>query len=390
MKPSNRRLSSLTLALLSTATIAVGCSSPSSSVPPAGNNLGTGAGSGAGASSGEGATGGDGDATGGDGDGNGNGGVNMGMGATGGGTGGNPTNGSTPLVDCSGVAADAVPTLPGGTATTLATAPNLSISEGADQGFLEGPVWANGALYVSQIRVYGDPPPSAIYKLEGSSLVEAFPDSGTNGLAVGNNGELLGTSHKTKGIVRFDTAASGSAPTPVHTGTYNSPNDLAVRADGNIYFTDPNFQCSSCSHPKTPYRLDPAGAATAITSKWDTPNGITLSPDGNTLYVGGKGITHYSLGADGSVSGAEQDFADTGSGQVDGMTVDCAGNLYATLHTQGEVRVYRPDGSPIGNIAVGSNVTNVAFGGPNQSTLYITTFSKELKSVELDIPGFPY
>jgi gluconolactonase len=175
---------------------------------------------------------------------------------------------------------------------------------------------------------------------------------------------------------------------------FNSPNDLAVRADENVYFTDPAYQCNGtgCGQggTKRAYRVSPSGEVTPITTTNATPNGIALSPDGSKLYVAGDTeIQVFTLNSDGSIMGNGATFAAVSG--VDGMTVDCAGNLYATVHAQGKISVYEPTGTPIGDLAVGSNVTNVAFGGADMTTLYITTYStKEVRSVTLEVPGLPY
>lgn len=341
---------------------------------------GAGAGAGTGGS-GSGATNGGGNASGAGGSGNASGAGGSGGGSgTGGGGNGNPWT-------CPSGLEGMVPTLTALTVTDAATAPALSGSN----SFLEGPVWIDGALYVSQIRDYGDQPPARVLKLDGSTLSEFIPDSGSNGLAVNGDGQLVAASHGLRGITFFDLANPTAPPTgTVDTGPFNSPNDLTIRADGNIYFTDPTYQCSGCGVTKNAYRISPSGAVTAINPPHGQPNGIALSPDGNTLYIAGSdsGIQKYAVMADGSLGTASPFAAVTG---VDGMTVDCAGNLYVTVHASARVDVYQPDGTLLpNNIAVGANVTNVAFGGPNMTTLFITRYDTTLRKVELDIPGLPY
>lgn len=262
--------------------------------------------------------------------------------------------------------------------------------EGGEQTFLEGPVWVNGALYVSQIRQYGSQPPAQILKLEGGTLVPFILDSGTNGLAVDAQGRLVAASHKLRGITYFNVASPTTAPTDtIDMGPFNSPNDLTVRADGNVYFTDPTYQCSTCNVSPNAYRIAPNGMVTALDPPHNNPNGIALAPDGNTLYLAGDSaaIQKYAVMADGSLGPAAPFVATSG---VDGMTVDCAGNVYATVHSQGKVDVYTPGGELIGSVSAGASTTNVAFGGPNRTTLFITRYDRTLRKVELDIPGLPY
>jgi gluconolactonase len=117
------------------------------------------------------------------------------------------------------------------------------------------------------------------------------------------------------------------------------------------------------------------------------PNGVTLSPDHTLLYLSlidgdQDQILVYDVAEDGSTSNGRQ-FLATGS---DGMAMDCAGNLYIT--NQG-VHVYSPEGILLGSLEVGTRPSNVAFGGADQQTLFITG-ETTLYAAVVDIPGFPY
>src|SRR5690606_1463852 len=165
----------------------------------------------------------------------------------------------------------------------------------ADNWFLEGPVWINGSLYMSQLRDYGPLNPAQILKYTpGGAFESLIPDVGTNGLAVNGAGKLVAASHAVGGIVTFD-PANPSAPPVTVSATYdgsrfNSPNDLTIRSDGTIYFTDPDWQCQNCGHlpVKGVYRIPPGGASELLTVLQNDPNGIALSPDESVLYVGGN------------------------------------------------------------------------------------------------------
>jgi gluconolactonase len=217
-----------------------------------------------------------------------------------------------------------------------------------------------------------------------------IPTAGTNGLAIGPDGNLLGARHSTRTLTRFDLETRASSVFVADNGglAFNSPNDIAVRSDGNLYFTDPNYMLGNrtSEQPTRAYRRDPSGALTVI-DEGANPNGITLSPDESRLYLahlgGGRNdVVVFDVDAAGAL-GEPQPFLDVGS---DGMVVDCAGNLYITGGPG--VRIFSPDGAPIGTLAA-QGAANVAFGGPARRTLYITA-GANLLAVELAIPGLPY
>ena len=225
----------------------------------------------------------------------------------------------------------------------------------------------------------------------GGQCQEFIADSGTNGLVIGLDGNLLGARHRERNLTSFDLATKQAAVfVPDFDGdAFNSPNDIAVRSDGNLYFTDPAFLRGNRveEQPQATYRRDPSGALSVIDEGTNT-NGITLSPDESRLYVsrlgGGQNnsILVFDVDAAGALGDPETFVAGVGS---DGMGIDCAGNLYIT---QGGVRVYTPDGDLIDTIAA-PGAANVAFGGPERRTLYITA-GTQLLAVDLAIPGLPY
>jgi gluconolactonase len=292
------------------------------------------------------------------------------------------------------------PTLPANAGTAIAGVPPA----GGDPENLEGPVWIGGWLYLSEIARYpngprDNPQPGRIIRYQPGGTATLFlADVGTNGLAVNGAGDLVAASQKVGGIVSFDPAAATPSATPKQTfasmymGTrFSSPNDLTIRNDGNIYFTDPNYQAGSIRQTaERAYRIDPSGAVTVIAGAPSPPNGITLSKDQNTLYVGGGNLKSYPVMADGSISGMGTNVGSFSG--IDGMGMDCAGNLYVTLHGEGRIAVVAPaTGNQIGSIMVGSGVTNVAFGGPENETLFITKLNPpSLFAVDVGIPGYPY
>ena len=176
---------------------------------------------------------------------------------------------------------------------------------------------------------------------------------------------------------------------------FNSPNDVTIRSDGNIYFTDPDYQApAAVPQAKTRvYRIAPSGAVSVVDDTLSEPNGVTLSLDEATLFVSGSsGLYRYPLMPDGSVGGPKQQVNPSVSGG-DGLGIDCAGDLYVT--GKQDIVVLDPTGKDIGHIALDTSVqgtTNVAFGGPDRKTLFITSLGTTpmLFSVELSLPGMPY
>jgi gluconolactonase len=263
--------------------------------------------------------------------------------------------------------------------------------------FLEGPVWRHelGALFFSDMHM-GEPndrplngPTGTMHKLVPPRDVSVFVEnSSTNGLATMLDGAIIGCAHGIRGLELFDpvTAARTTFLEDFQGDRFNSPNDVTVRSDGNIYFTDPDWQLTQpAERPQAVYRIDPAKQVSLII-ELDKPNGITLSPDEQWLYVGAIDgqVRRFPLDA-GGAPGQPESFAQTGGN--DGMAIDCAGNLYVTA--QGNVTVLSPDGDELGIIDVPGSTTNAAFGGPERKTLYITA-GTSLHSIELAIPGYPY
>jgi gluconolactonase len=248
--------------------------------------------------------------------------------------------------------------------------------------------------------------PATIGRLTPPSAVNTsyVADSGTNGLAIDFNGNVLGGSQKERGIVTIDVDTGVITPlvtTDANGKKFNSINDLTVRTDGTIYFTDPDYQLGGRTAEikngnttiKGVYSLSPAKVVTVIDTQFNEPNGISLSPDETVLYVAdtpANTLRKFTVAADGTTSG-KATFASIPS--PDGGAVDCAGNLYwASNSAPGKVLVFSPSGSQLGTINLGASdkPTNVAFGGTDHKTLYVSTSPRKIYAVTLNVPGFPY
>jgi len=283
-------------------------------------------------------------------------------------------------------------TAPGGelTATRIAAADG-----DGSKGLYEGPVWNGQALYFSDFT-FADGFPSRIRRLTADGRLEtAIDPSGSNGLALGSDGALIAATHDRKEISRYD-LVDGSRMRIVGEfdgQPFNSPNDLAIGADGTIWFTDPDYQRAAApgGQDKTRvYRVGTDGNVSVVDDSLYNPNGIALSPDGGTLYVSG-GQEHGVLRAYPLVDGRPQGHHDLLTDLVipDGLAVDCLGNLYVTEHTRRRLRVVSPQGRQLATISVDANLTNAAFGGPDRRTLYLTG-AGSVWSIDLDVAGLPY
>jgi gluconolactonase len=270
----------------------------------------------------------------------------------------------------------------------------------------EGTVWTGDALYFSEITSGSNASQISRYTLAGGYEPGVFQNTGSNGLALDADGNLLLAAHDVGGISRLPLPNGPVSPgAQTRNGErFNSPNDLVLRADGNIYFSDPDFQSPDgrIQGGTRVYRIAPpvgVGAITVVDESLDNPNGVSLSPDGNTLYVSGGNfaLREYSLDAAG-VPTRIGDIA-TNLSSPDGMGMDCAGNIYAVQNGPRVISVFSPEGEPLGQIGPngfddGLGLTNVAFGGPDRRTLFISSFSQGgrggLYSVQLNVPGLPY
>ncbi|MEU4219758.1 SMP-30/gluconolactonase/LRE family protein [Actinoplanes sp. NPDC026623] len=269
----------------------------------------------------------------------------------------------------------------------------------------EGPVWIAdpGYLLVSDLGTAAGTQqvqPSTIHRLSPPAPAETFvAASGSNGLALSSDGQqIVAATHdnRTVSAFRLSDGARTVVAADYRGRAFNSPNDVTVRAGGVVYFTDPNFQRGRRTDEmggRTGVFRVVNGQVTLVDNTVRQPNGIALSPDGRKLYVGAYGenrIYAYAVQPDGSI-GARTIFAAIGS--PDGVTVDCAGNLYWVSHNEGRVHVFSPAGAELATISSGPEATNAAFGGPDRRTLYITagrTGIYGIYNIPLGVAGYPY
>ena len=262
-----------------------------------------------------------------------------------------------------------------------------------EPGLYEGPVWIKDALYFSDFSL-APGFPSRIRKLALDGTVSTVvDDSGSNGLAVDAHGDIVAATHKYKALSRY-ALADGKRTTIA--GNYNgqvfdSPNDIAIAKDGTIYFTDPDFQKAAApgGQPVTGvYRVGTDGHVTLVDGSRPNPNGVSLSPAGDVLYVNAGDGFLRAYPIQNGVPGQGRDIV-KGLEIPDGMALDCHGNIYVSEHTAKRVRVFSPQGLELATIRTDANVTNAAFGGADGKTLFLTG-AGAIWQVRLDVTGSPY
>lgn len=175
-----------------------------------------------------------------------------------------------------------------------------------------------------------------------------------------------------------------------HEASMNQPNDIAMSADGTLWASDPDWKNSKGQL----WRIDTNGKITQLATGMGTTNGIEVSPDGRTLYVNEtvqRNVWAFDIKPDRTLSGKRLliQFPDHG---MDGMRADVDGNLYITRHGKGTVAVVSPAGKVLREIDVlGANPTNLAFGGPDGRTCYVTDADKgRLVQFRTDKPGLEW
>jgi gluconolactonase len=253
----------------------------------------------------------------------------------------------------------------------------------------EGPAWFAAGRYL----VWSDIPNNRIMRYdETSGAVSVFrePCGNTNGHTVDRQGRLLSCEHSGRRVSRTEFDGSVITIADRWQGKrFNSPNDVVVKSDGSIWFTDPAYgidtdyegdkadsEIGACNV----YRVDPGnGKVDAVITDMVRPNGIAFSLDESKLYVADTGATHveghpadirvYNVAAGGKKVRGGKTFATCTAGLFDGFRLDEQGNIWTSAGDG--VHCYAPDGTLIGKVKVPEVVANVCFGGAKRNCLYI-------------------
>ncbi|MGO4387034.1 SMP-30/gluconolactonase/LRE family protein [Microvirga sp. 2YAF29] len=273
----------------------------------------------------------------------------------------------------------------------------------------DGCRWAEGPAYFPAGRylVWSDVPNDRLMRFdETSDTVSMFrsPSGYANGNTVDRQGRLVTCEHGNRRVTRTEHDGSITVIASHHDGKrFNSPNDVVVKSDGSIWFTDPAYGIDSDyeGHKAESeigachvYRVDPNDGAVRIAADdFVRPNGLAFSPDEKILYVVDTGATHvddgprhiraFKVGDDGSLSGGNV-FATCTEGLFDGFRLDEAGRIWTSAGDG--VHCFETDGTLIGKILVPEGVANVVFGGVKRNRLYICA-TTSLYAVMLPVNG---
>jgi gluconolactonase len=250
----------------------------------------------------------------------------------------------------------------------------------------EGPVYAadEDALYFTTVR-RESVAIKCLSLADGSGSVVRADANMANGMTLDREGQLViceqGTLTAPARISRLD-RTTGAVETLVDSWNglpLNSPNDVVVKSDGTIWFTDPSYGYLQGFRPKPQigdhvYRYNPvADSLNLVADGFDKPNGLAFSPDERVLYVGDNGAPHELIAFDvedgARLSGRRVVAASSGE-HPDGIKVDSEGRIYASA--PGGVQILAPTGELVGEIELPGAVI-FAFGGPEGNVLYITT-----------------
>jgi len=256
----------------------------------------------------------------------------------------------------------------------------------------DGPVWNNdNSVY---FRAGSD---ASLYQYRiRENLVERMDGGGSGLRGLFMRGEdILACNSKVGQIVRIDQLGKsvGEVSTGFLSQRFNQPNDMVADQHGGIYFTDPSWSAVDvrAQRAKGVYYINGAGQTSLLIHDMDKPNGIALSPEGKTLYVGDMGsdeLRQYAVLAPGKL-GEFRRFAefyglDRSSVQPDGMRTDSAGNLYVA--TRRAVEVFNSAGDFLGMIDIPARPYHIAFYGSENNTLFIAA-DRGIYSIPLKVNG---
>lgn len=265
--------------------------------------------------------------------------------------------------------------------------------------FGEGPVWDRRSGWLYWVDIIGD----TIYRWKAGIGREVVmkPSGHANGMTFDRHGRLTVAGWCSRTIFRFEHDGSVTTMATAYQGKkFNSPNDIVVRSDGSVYWTDsagglaiPGMVAEDVQRyldVQGVFRLTPEGNEVQLLIDDCTyPNGLAFSPDESLLYVNDTReglIRAFDVRPDGSVGPGRLFHRLSGNepGVADGMKVDVEGRVYCT--GPGGVHVIDPDGGLVGRLRIPGHATNMAWADEDGCTLYVTTYSS-LYRTRVKVPG---
>jgi gluconolactonase len=258
--------------------------------------------------------------------------------------------------------------------------------------FCEGPVWVTSKD--GGFLVFSDIPSDELKKWTEQSGLTTFrkPSFNANGNTINRQNRIVSCEHTGRRVSVLE--INGELKTLVdrfEDKKFNSPNDAAVKSDGTVWFTDPDYGLVGKPHDYEGcfvFRFDPKTKSLSIVAKdFDKPNGIGFSPDEKKLYVADSGkprhIRVFDVQNDGTVTGGAV-FCQIDKGVPDGIRCDAKGRIYSSAGDG--VHIFAPDGKLIGKILVPETPANLCFGGADGKTLFITARTS-LYAIPLKVKG---
>ncbi|QFR34481.1 SMP-30/gluconolactonase/LRE family protein [Ancylobacter sp. TS-1] len=272
-----------------------------------------------------------------------------------------------------------------------------------------GTLWAEGPVYFGDGRflLFSDIPNDRILKWDeqtGTVALFRFPANHANGNTRDRQGRLVTCEHGARRVTRTEWDGSITVLAEYYEGKrLNSPNDVVVKSDGTVWFTDPPYgiltdyegnKAESEIGRCNVYRLDPRdGSLALVADDFDKPNGLAFSPDERQLCVADSGRSHgadrphhirrFDVSEDNRLSGGEV-FTEIDPGVPDGIRFDNEGNLWVAAGDG--VHCYGPAGELLGKILIPEAVANITFGGPKRNRLFIAATSS-LYAVHVNARG---
>lgn len=260
-----------------------------------------------------------------------------------------------------------------------------------------GCIWAEGPVYFAEgnYLLWSDIPNNRMMRYSDGEGVSVWrePANFTNGHTRDLQGRLVSCEHGGRRISRTESDGTITNLVDRYNGKrLNSPNDLVVKSDGTIWFTDPSYGILSNHEGYKAdselgacyvFRFDPeSGALSIVADDFDKPNGLAFSPDESLLYIADTGASHDPNGphhirvfdvVGGKSLANGRLFAEVNPGLADGFRLDINGYIFTS--SQDSIQVYAPDATLLGKILVPEKSANCTFGGPEKNRLFIAASS---------------